>query len=749
MALRRPRLALVLWALVMLALAAAGRDVQGRLEASNASAVSGTEAGQAADLKKKRLNDDLMFVMLRGPKRSLDRQGSALARRLAAEPGTHVLAPWPPSPALDPLRPSADVAGLFLSVEHRRGEGWLDFVPRTDRIVRAGIAPPVQVHIASTANVGRATIDAALVAGRESEKIAAPILILVLLVVFASPVAATVPAVMGLSTVAAGYGALTLLSEVMSLHPVAATLVAMLGLALGVDYSLLLVSRFREELRAGAAPFQAADAALATAGRAVLFAGAALVAAMTITALLASGDVIVAGAVAVIVATVLSVATAVFIVPSALALIGHRIDRWQLRRGAGGARAGLPSIVRIALKRPLLVATTIVLVLLLASTGAFALRTSPPAADLLPPKSQVARDSERVRETFGPGYETTFEIIVDDRHRPLTDPETLAALTRFEALVERDADVKFVVGLRPLADRVASLRSRPGPAARALGSEGYQYLAAIDAADPSDRNRAGLVLNVDEGGHTGRIVVVPKTGIRDPATRELNQRLRHASHELARQTGAQVRVGGFAAGYREYNDRTRDRIPLIVVALAAMTFVVLVPLLRSVVLPLVAVVLNIATVGVTFALMALLFNTGFLGGPGFTDTFTAATMITVIFGLAIDYEVFILARIREERLLSGDTDQAIVRGLTATARIVTGAATIMIAVFLAFGTSDFMTVRQFGVGLAIAVAIDAFVIRLLALPALMRLLSDRAWWLPRRLDARAPQPAVPRSVPRR
>lgn len=742
MALRRPRLALVVWAVVMVALGAAGRDVESRLQARNASAVSGTEAGQAADLKAKRLNDDLMFVMLRGPKRSLDRQGSALARRLAAEPGLHVLAPWPPSPALRPLRPSADVAGLFLSVQHRPGEAWLDFVPRTERIVRAGIAPPVQEHIASTANVGRATIRAALDAGSASEKIAAPVLILVLLVVFASPVAAMVPAVMGLSTVAAGYGVLALLSEAVPLHPVAATLLAMLGLALGVDYSLLLVSRFREALRAGAAPFQAAEAALATAGRAVLFAGVALVAAMTITAVLASGDVIVAGALAVIVATVLSVATALLVVPSALALIGHRIDRWQLRRGAGGARSGLPPIVRVALKRPLPVATTIVLVLLLGSVGALALRTSPPAADLLSPGSRVARDSERVRQAFGPGYETTFEIIVDDRRRPLTDPKTLAALTRFEALVERDRDVKFVVGLRPLADRIASLRARPDPEVRALGSSGYLSLAAIDAADPIDRNRAGFVLNVDEGGHTGRIVVVPKTGIRDAASGRLNQRLRLASHELARQTGAQVRVGGFAAGYREYADRTRDRIPLIVVALAAMTFVVLVPLLRSVVLPLIAVVLNVATVGVTFALMALLFNTGFLGGPGYTDTFTAATIITVIFGLAIDYEVFILARIREEHLRSGDTDEAIVRGLAGTARIVTGAAMIMIAVFLAFGTSDFMTIRQFGVGLAIAVAVDAFVIRLVALPALMRLLSDRAWRLPRWLEPRPPHPAV-------
>jgi RND superfamily putative drug exporter len=743
MALRRPRVALAVWAVVMLGLAGAGLDVRDRLAASNASAVSGTEAGEAADIKEARLNEDIMFVMLRGPAQSIDRQGAALARRLAAEPGTHVLAPWPPSPALAPLRPAPDVAGLLLSIEHRPNEAYLDFVPRTERLIRDGIAPPVQEHIAGSANVGQATIDAALDAGAESEKIAAPALILVLLFVFGSPVAAAVPAIMGLSTVAAGYGVLSLLSEVTVLHPVGATLAAMLGLALGVDYSLLLVSRFRENLAAGAEPLQAAEAALSTAGRAVMFAGAALIAAMTITALLAPGDVIVAGAVAVIVATVLSVATAVLVVPAALVLIGRRIDRWRIRRGAQGTPS-LPFIARIGLARPLLVATTIVLALLLASAGGFALRTSPPTADLLSSDAQVTRDFERVADTFGPGFEATFEIMVDDRDRPLTEPGTLAALARFQQRVERDPEVAFVVGLSQIADQATALRSRLGPEARTLGSSGYLNLAAIDAGRPLDRNRASFVLNVDEGGHTGRVLVVPRSGIRADANRELNRRLRSASRELERQTDARVRVGGFAPGYREYDDRTRSRIPLIVLALAAMTFVVLVPLLRSILWPLVAVVLNVVTVGVTFALMALLFNTGFLGGPGYTDTFTAASIITVIFGLAIDYEVFILARVREEYVKSGDTEQAIVSGLAATGRIVTGAAMVMIAVFLAFATSDFMTIRQFGVGLAIAVALDAFVIRLLALPALMRLLAGRAWWLPRWLDSRLPDVAVER-----
>ncbi len=710
-ALRRPRLALAVWGVVMVGLAIAGSGVEDRLAASNASAVSGTEAGDAAEIKEQRLDEEVMFVMLRGPQGEVDRQGAALAQRLAAEPGTHVLAPWPPSPATAPLKPRNGVAGLMLSIEHRPGEVFLDFVPRTEKIVRDGIEAPVQEHVAGAANVGEATVDAALEAGSQSEKIAAPVLLLVLLLVFGSAVAAAVPAVMGLSTVAAGYGVLALLSEVTVLHPVGATLSAMLGLALGVDYSLLLVSRFREELDTGKEPREAAEGALATAGRTVLFAGAALIAAMTIMALLAPGDVILAGAIAVIVATVLSVVTALFVVPAALTLIGRRIDRWRvpLRRTKNkDEEPRVPALARIGLKRPLAVAASVVLGLTLAGAGGFALKTSPPTSDLLSPDARITKDFERIENEFGPGFEATYEILVDDRTKPLTDGRTLEALTRFETDIRSDPEVAFVVGP-----------------------------AALEAAN-ADRNRLSVALDVADGGKTGRVLVVPRTGIRSQRSRDLNERLQAAARTLERDSGVTARVGGFASGYREYDDRTRDRIPLIVLALAAMTFVVLVLLLRSILWALVAAVLNVVTVGVTFACLALLFNTGFLGGPGYTDTFTAASIITVIFGLAIDYEVFILARVREEFLQSGDTEQAIVRGLAATGRIVTGAALIMIAVFLSFGTSDFMTIRQFGVGLAIAVAIDAFVIRLVALPALMRLLADRAWWLPSWLDARLP-----------
>jgi RND superfamily putative drug exporter len=165
---------------------------------------------------------------------------------------------------------------------------------------------------------------------------------------------------------------------------------------------------------------------------------------------------------------------------------------------------------------------------------------------------------------------------------------------------------------------------------------------------------------------------------------------------------------------------------------------VLVPVLRSVIVPLVAVMLNVVTVGATYAVLALVFNGSFLGGPGYIDTISAGSIVTVIFGLSIDYEVFVLARMREEYVRSGDNDVAVQRGLAGTARVVTGAAFVMIAIFIAFGFAQFISIRNFGVALGVAVALDAFVIRLIALPAIMRWLGRWCWWMPRWLDRIVP-----------
>ena len=252
-----------------------------------------------------------------------------------------------------------------------------------------------------------------------------------------------------------------------------------------------------------------------------------------------------------------------------------------------------------------------------------------------------------------------------------------------------------------------------------------------------------------------RIEVIPTTAPLSPATGRTRRRLEGYARELAASTHAQVVVGGPAATLEDYNSVMRSRVPFAIVALALMTLLVLVPVLRSLLVPLAAIFLNIVTVGATFGLMALLFNNQTLGGPGYIDAISVGSIVTVAFGLSIDYEVFVLARIREEYLRSGDSEEAIAEGLAHTAPVVTGAAVIMITVFLTFALSQFVSIRNFGVALAIAVALDAFLIRMLALPAIMRLLGDRCWWLPAwlerilpRLDVEGAAPARPSTRPK-
>jgi RND superfamily putative drug exporter len=263
-----------------------------------------------------------------------------------------------------------------------------------------------------------------------------------------------------------------------------------------------------------------------------------------------------------------------------------------------------------------------------------------------------------------------------------------------------------------------------------LFDSGYFYLASVDGTPGSQRKRARLVVSLDRGGHAARMSIIPTTGPLDEETKGTRERVEGYAADLAGDTGARVLVGGDQPGLWDYADKTRGAIPLATLALSAITLLVLVPVLRSLLLPLIAVLLNIVTVGATFGLLALLFDGALLGGPGYMDVVSVGSIVTVLFGLAIDYEVFVLARMREEYVRTGSTELAIEHGLAGTARVVTGAAIIMIAVFLAFATSEFFAIRVFGTGLAIGVFLDAFVIRLVALPAIMRVLGDRCWWLP-------------------
>ena len=273
----------------------------------------------------------------------------------------------------------------------------------------------------------------------------------------------------------------------------------------------------------------------------------------------------------------------------------------------------------------------------------------------------------------------------------------------------------------------------------------YFVLAGLDGSAPGQRRSLGTLINLDRGGMNVRMLVIPHDDPASAAAHETNERLGEDAEELARETGTEVVVGGVVPGEVDVNDAIREKAPLIRLVLSLVSFLILVPVLRSLTIPLLAALISLVTVSASLGVLALLFDDSLLGGPGYVDTTVITATMIVMFGLAIDYEVFVFARIREEYLRTGSTSLAIRNGLDRTAHVVTGAALIMISVFLAFSVSDFMSIRNFGVAQAVAVFIDAFIVRLIVVPAMMGWLGKWCWWMPSWLDRLLPggSPVVP------
>ena len=268
-----------------------------------------------------------------------------------------------------------------------------------------------------------------------------------------------------------------------------------------------------------------------------------------------------------------------------------------------------------------------------------------------------------------------------------------------------------------------------GELGKVLGS-GYTTLAAVDTADSASRSAASQTVNLNNGGTAARILIVEHGASNLPGS-PLRPRLEDDATQLAKQTGAIVRVGGPAPGLQDFDTAVANSFPLLILVLCVVTYLVLVPLLRSVLLPLLAVALNVLTVATALGVLTVFFQgSAPLGGPGFIDDIMRTSIFALVFALSIDYEVFLLARMREGYLHTGDPDAAIEYGLRHTAGVITGAALIMTGVFFAFALAPIINMRELGVGLTVAVLLDTTVIRLVLLPAAMRLAGERIWWMP-------------------
>ncbi|MFE2915551.1 MMPL family transporter [Kitasatospora indigofera] len=537
----------------------------------------------------------------------------------------------------------------------------------------------------------------------------------ILFLAFGSLVAAALPIGMAVFGLTVGVATMTVLAGVTDVPTFAPVLGSMVGLGVGIDYALFVLARHREYLARGLDPREAAGRAVATAGRPVVFAGGTVVVSILGLAV-ANVPFMTVGGLAVSIVVLIMVVASVTLLPAFLGAAGPRLARagrigrigraLQTRRpgrparrrppAAGAAHAaGWRRWIGHVSRHPVLYAVGAAALLLTATLPVLGLRVGLPDDGSLPLSRTERRAYDLVAEGFGPGTNGPLVIAADATGDP-------GALDRIVGAVVAD----------------------PG----------------IASVAPT---------HVDRATGIATLVVFPTTGPQDKATADTIARLRTVVLPTAIGHGpATAHVGGAAASLSDVGRRTSERLPVLVAAVLAMSFLLLMLVFRSVLVPLKAVLLNLLSIGAAYGIMVAVFQWGWGGALiGLEATvpivsFIPMFLFAILFGLSMDYEVFLLSRVREEYLRTGDNGTAIVEGVSRTARIITSAALIMVAVFLSFAVAEDPSTKMFGLGLATAIFIDATVVRMVLVPATMTLLGRTNWWLPTWLDRMLPRGPV-------
>lgn len=447
---KHSRLVAGIWIVVVGALAFIGRNLDHEL-GIHPPVISGSGTERAHEIALHEFGSDYsLIVMLRGPHAQVESQGRRLAAGLEARPHTLVITPWASGGTIDGLSPSPNASALIVRIKADEAKGVTSVLPPVRRLVDARIHGPVHASFAGLPLVIDSLRSASDQATKIGELIAVPVLLLVLLLVFRSVIAALTPIIVGGAVVAATRGLLMILHNFMQLDLFAAGVVGMMGLALGVDYSLLVVSRFREERRKGDGdPGEAARVTVLAIARSVVPAGCGLIFAMLVAALILPGSIIRSVSIAVSLATLLSMISAICVVPALLTLLGDNLDRWALPRRQSGQVAPLRWFRRVGNRPGAVVAIVVVLVLL--SGWAFTLNSGAASIAFLPPGDPGRQQQEEVEDTFGPGWAAPMEVVVNGRGHPVTSTQRLRALASFQHHVEQDPGVQTMAGFRPIA----------------------------------------------------------------------------------------------------------------------------------------------------------------------------------------------------------------------------------------------------------------------------------------------------------
>ncbi len=553
---------------------------------------------------------------------------------------------------------------------------------------------------------------------QRAEYVSLPLTLLLLILIFAGVIAAGLPLGVGILTIVGGIGGTFFLNRFTDVSQYAINIVTLIGLGVSIDYSLFIVNRFRDELAKGQTREQAIATTIATAGRAITFSG--LTVAVGLSTLLFFQGTFMASMGA---AGAIVVAVAVFygltFLPALLSIIGPAVNRWRIPlfqwRSTGGFWAGLAHWV---MKRPVVVLVPTVLLLVVVATPFSQLRLANGDVDMLPTHIEARQGFDRLVADFPGQDQTTFSIVVS---YPSGSPLTANRIMDQYALDRRIAAIPHVLRTTSIYDLDPK-----------LGLYEYEQMYTGDPGNIPAAARPELASTV------GKSIVVLYATTNANQSSDTARNILKAIRADQGVTGGQVLVDGATAIDVDVITFIYNQVPLAVSVVVVLTYLLLFLLTGSVVLPLKAVVLNFLSIGASFGALVFIFQQGhFSNILGFTpqslDPSIPVILFAIVFGLSMDYEVLLVSRMHEEYVRLGDNTAAVASGLERTGRLITGAAAIMFVVFMAFGLAEVVIIKAIGVGLAIAVAIDATIVRSLVVPAVMRLLGDANWWAPRPL----------------
>ena len=527
--------------------------------------------------------------------------------------------------------------------------------------------------------------------------------VVVLLVSFGSVVAMGLPILTALFALGVGLSVITLFTHVFNTAEFAPQLAFMIGLGVGVDYALFILTRFRNGLDEGMGKEEAAVAAVDTAGRAVLFAGITVI--ISLMGMLLLGLPFLYGvATAAAIAVLFTMIAALTLLPALLAAAGNWVNRLRIPFLGRGARSidehswWFRWSERIQ-RRPWVAALLSGALLLALCIPTLSLRLGTNDAGTDPAGTTTREAYDLLAEGFGPGFNGPFQIVA--------------------ALPEKGDDAA-------LQELRTDLQ----------GEEGVEAVTDV-------------TLNPDKT--VGVFQLYPTTSPQSVETTDLLDRIRDdAIPPVESSTGAQIHVGGINAIFEDFGNAIADKLPLFIGAVVLLSALLLLAVFRSVVIPVKAAVMNLLSIGASLGVVTLIFQEGYgadlLGiGTGPIEPFVPILVFAIVFGLSMDYEIFLVSRVQEEFHQSGDASNAVARGVATTGRVITAAAAIMVLVFASFALGDDRIIKLFGIGLASAIFIDALIIRCLLVPALMELLGRSAWFMPRWLERIVPKLDLERS----